>query len=217
MEWLKGKLGAHRGGIFDLDGTLLDSLWIWSDIDRRFLAKRGITDVPHDYMDAVGTLEFRQAAEYTIKRFGFDENPDDIMAEWREMSVGAYTNELDIKVGVRELLHELKSRGAKLAVATSATPDMCLPALKRNGIAELFEGVVTTYEIGKGKSSPDVYLAAARLLGLEPCDCAVYEDNMSALLTAKNAGFYTVGVYDKYTENNIDELMKHADAYVKFE
>ncbi len=204
-----------KGAIFDLDGTLLDSLWIWEDIDRRFLAKRGIA-VPSDYMKTVSVMEYRQTAEYTIARFGLNETPESLMNEWSEMSVKAYASELKLKPRVKAYLWELRLRGVKLAVATSATPDMCIPALKNNGVFEFFDAIVTTFEIGKGKSSPDVYLAAADRLALEPHECEVYEDNLNALKTAKAAGFVTIGVYDKYSAGEERELRSIADGFMEF-
>ncbi|MDE6293396.1 MAG: HAD family phosphatase, partial [Clostridiales bacterium] len=184
-----------KGAIFDLDGTLLDSMWIWADIDKRFLSKRGI-EVPSDYMAMVGAMSYRQAAEYTIARFGLSEMPEDLMNEWSEMAVGAYATELKLKPKIKNILTKLISRGIKMAVCTSATPEMCLPALKNNGVEDLFDAVVTTWEIGKGKEFPDVYLAAAERLKLSPESCAVFEDTLRAVKTAKAAGFYVVGVHD---------------------
>ena len=207
---------SMKGAIFDLDGTLLDSMWIWADIDKRFLSKRGIA-VPPDYMGKVGAMSYRQAAEYTIARFGLPETPEDLMNEWSEMAVGAYATELKLKPKTVKILTELKSRGIRLAVCTSATPDMCLPALKNNGVAEMFDAVVTTWEIGKGKEFPDVYLAAAARLGLPPAECAVFEDTLRAVKTAKSAGFYTVGVRDEFSAADEREIKNIADDLTAFE
>lgn len=205
-----------KGAIFDLDGTLLDSMWIWADIDKRFLSKRGI-EVPPDYMAAVCAMEYRQTAEYTIARFGLNETPEDLMQEWSDMAVSAYATELVLKPKIEQALNELKSKGIKLVVATSATPDMCLPALENNGVLHLFEGVVTTCEIGKGKAHPDVYIEAAKRLGLSPKQCAVFEDSLRAVKTAKNAGFYTIGVYDKFSSADAREIKSIADDFISFE
>ena len=204
-----------KGAIFDLDGTLLDSMWIWADIDKRFLSKRGI-EVPPDYMAVVGAMEYRQTAEYTIARFGLKEKPEDLMQEWSDMAVSAYATELKLKPKAKEIIAVLKARGIKLAVATSATPEMCLPALKSNGVERFFDAVVTTQEIGKGKAHPDVYIAAAKRLGVAPSACAVYEDALRAIKTAKNAGFYTIGVYDKFSRADEREIKAIADDFIEF-
>lgn len=205
-----------KGAIFDLDGTLLDSMWIWADIDKRFLSKRGI-EVPPDYMAAVGAMSYRQAAEYTVARFALSDTPEDLMSEWSEMAVGAYATELRLKPKIEKAIIELKSRGVRLAVCTSATPEMCLPALKNNGVDGLFDAVVTTWEIGKGKEFPDVYLAAAERLCLPPAACAVFEDTLRAVKTAKDAGFYVVGVHDKFSAAAEQQIKAVADDFTSFE
>ena len=203
-----------KGAIFDLDGTILDSLWIWADIDERFLSKRGIA-VPPDYMEAVCAMEYRQTAEYTIARFNLKDAPEDLMREWDEMAVSAYQTELELKPGVKECLSDLKRKNIKLAVATSATPEMCLPALKRNGVMDMFDAIVTTQAVGKGKAHPDVYLAAAKRLGVAVGECAVFEDAILAIKTAKNSGFYTVGVYDSFSRDE-NEIKRVADKFIQF-
>lgn len=202
-----------KGAIFDLDGTLFDSLGLWAEIDRRFLLVRGI-EVPPDYMASIGAMEYRQTAEYTIARFDLDETPESLMAEWTDMAVAAYAQTLKPKPHIAALVRRLFARGVKLAVATSATPDMCVPALKNNGLFDMFSAIVTTSEIGKGKAFADVYLRAAELIGILPNVCAVFEDNHTALLTAKSAGFFTVGVFDAHCGKYWDLIRAHADMYI---
>lgn len=185
-----------KGAIFDLDGTLFDSLWVWNEIDNRFLLSRGI-EVPCDYASTVATMNFYRCAEYTIKRFGLNESPDALMSEWLDMAREIYANEIRLKSGAKELLAFLKDRKIKLAVATSSDRNLYLPALKNNSIYEFFDYIADTSNI-RGKDFPDVYMKAAKGLCLVPSECAVFEDLPVALLSAKAGGFITVGVSDRH-------------------
>ncbi|MCH5164035.1 MAG: HAD family phosphatase [Clostridiales bacterium] len=203
-----------KGAIFDLDGTLFDSLWVWAEIDKRFLGKRGF-DVPPDYQQAIAAMGFRLTAEYTIKRFGLDETPEDLMNEWMEMSRDIYAHEIKLKSKAKEFLIELHSKGIKLGVATSSSPDLYIPALKNNGVYELFSVLMDTSET-RGKDYPDVYLASAERLSLSPSECVVFEDLPIALKSAKSGGFKTVAIFERdeesefadYVAKGYDELLK---------
>ena len=122
-----------KGAIFDLDGTLLDTDSLWEDIDRAFLARRGI-DMPSDYPGAVSSMSFRAAAEYTRARFSLPDAPDALMAEWNEMSRYAYGNTVRLYPGCREYLEEMRRRGIRLAVATDLDRGIAEAALLSNGI-----------------------------------------------------------------------------------
>lgn len=204
-------MGKIKGAIFDLDGTLFDSLWVWGEIDFRFLHSRGI-EVPPDYAMAVSTMNFNRCAEYTIERFGLNESPDALMSEWLDMAMEIYANEIGLKKGASKLLSLLKSNGIKLAVATSSDKKLYLPALKNNHIYEFFDYIADTSDI-RGKDFPDVYLKAAKGLGLEPSECVVFEDLPTAIVSAKKGGFTTVGVFDRHMKPT-SEQKKAFDYYV---
>lgn len=185
-----------KGAIFDLDGTLFDSLWVWEEVDRRFLSKRGFS-VPSDYSQTISTMSFRQTAEYTIKRFKLDETPERLMSEWTNMSRELYAHEIFLKPFAKEFLEKLKIKGIKLGVATSSNAELYVPALRNNGILEFFDSVADTTG-RRGKDFPDVYLAVAKELGIAPSEGIVFEDLPVALECVHREGFRTVAVFDKH-------------------
>ncbi len=209
----RSKLPAFRGAIFDLDGTLLDSMGIWSQIDEAFLGRRGIP-VPPDYMDALAALGFRPAAEYTIRRFGFSESPEEIMAEWSAMAVEAYSTGVPLKPNGKEYLLYLKECGVKLAVATASQEELFVPALRHNGVYELFDAVTTLKEVSRGKGHPDIYWKAAEKLGLLPAECVVFEDIYAGVKGAKDGGFFAIGVDDPFSGYEKEKILEKADLFI---
>lgn len=203
-----------KGAIFDLDGTLLDSMWIWEQIDIEFLSKRGL-DVAEDYLAAITPMHFYQAAEYTISRFGLPETADEIVAEWSDMALDAYRHRIGLKPYAKEYLLFLKEQGVKLSVATASSDFIYMPALERNGIYDLFDAFTSSSEAARGKGFPDVYELAAEKIGLTAKDCAVFEDIYAGVKGAKLGGFYTIGVEDKYAAHEREQIKKEADLYIK--
>lgn len=203
-----------KGAIFDLDGTLLDSMSVWADIDIDFLAKRGI-DIPPDFINAVTPMSFMEAAKYTIQRFDLNEKAEDIIEEWNQMSIDAYSYNVALKPYAKEYLLSLKEKGIKLAVATALIPDLYEPALKNNSIYELFDAFSFLSEVKRGKGFPDIYLTASKRLGLEPIDCMVFEDIYAGICGAKAGGFRTCGVYDSYSDYEKDKILNTAEQYIE--
>ena len=151
-----------KAAIFDLDGTLLDSMGVWDQVDIDFLNKRGI-EVPPDYMTKVSAMQFRQIAEYTIARFGLTDTPEELMQEWDDMASVAYSTTVEAKPGALDYLRDLKASGVKLGVATSLPPHLREPALRHVGMFELFNDIVSVDDANDvGKDQPDVYLPRRR-------------------------------------------------------
>ncbi len=207
---MKERENAFKGAIFDLDGTLLDSMWVWRQIDRDFLARRGLT-VPEDYMEKITALCFRDAAAYTIERFGLQEKPEALIAEWMEMAKEAYAKKVSVKPGVKEYLRQLQKRGIRIAAATSGDPALFIPCLKNNGIYDYFEALATVAEVKRGKDFPDVYELAAERLGLLPEECMVFEDIYTGILGASKGGFSTTGILDQESSFDWEKIRKSAD------
>lgn len=207
------KIKDFKGAIFDLDGTLLDSMHVWEDIDVAFLRRRGF-EAPEDYTQAVKPMGFQAAAEYTINRFGLKERPEDLIEEWNRMSIAAYRNFVCLKPGAKDYLIWLRERGMKLAVATASQEALYVPALKHNGIYDYFDAFTIQDEVARGKGFPDIYLKAAEKLGLQPSDCFVVEDLYAGVRGAKDGGFFTVGMFDPSSEEDRLHIIEKADLYV---
>ena len=196
--------------IFDLDGTLLDSMGVWLNIDTEFLKKRGFA-VPDGYFDKISSMSFSQTAAYTIERFGLPDTVDGLLQEWSDMAAYAYGHTVRMKPHAKEYLLALRKRGAKLAIATSAIPELCELALRSHGIYDWFDVICNSNEVGCGKSRPDVFLLAAQKLGVDPRDCVVFEDILDAVKSAKSVGMIVCGIYDKASECDWDTIRGMAD------
>lgn len=197
---------AGKAAIFDLDGTLLDSMGAWDQIDEDFLGKRGI-EVPEDFMETVAVMPYREIAKYCIKRFNLiNDTPEGLMAEWTEMARDFYANNVEPKEGAVEYLQALKDSGAKLAVATSLPSELRDLAMKHAGIYDFFDTMVSVEDVNDtGKDDPAAYLLAAKRLGVEPKDCTVFEDSLLGVQSAQDAGMTAVGVAD---DSSAGEWMK---------
>lgn len=202
-----------KGAIFDLDGTLLDSMGVWETIDIEFLGKRGIP-LPNDYLEMITPMGFEAAARYTIERFSLREEPQELVQEWYSMAKDAYANTVTLKPNVRGYLEMLKERGIRIAAATSSDPQLFGPALLNNGILSYFEHIVTVRDVTRGKGYPDIYEAAAARINTKPADTVVFEDILKGIEGAKAGGFLTVGVYDRYSEYEKDAMIALADYYI---
>ena len=201
--------------LFDLDGTLLDSMWVWRRVDEAFFTARGMAP-PGDYSRAIQGMSFREAAEYTVRRFGLPQTAEAVMDEWMRMTAEEYALRVPLKPGALKYLRALKRAGVKLAVATANRREVFVPALRRCGVYELFDAVCTSAEVGDaGKADGALFLLAAERLGAAPADCAVFEDTREGVLGAKRAGMRAYAVRDAANEHCRDEIAALADGVIE--
>lgn len=209
------KLPDHiAGAIFDLDGTLLDSMGVWGQIDIDFLGRRGIS-VPPDYQTTIAPMKAMDIAVYTIRRFGLSDTPEGLCREWMEMAHEEYAYHLPLKPFALEYVDLLAKRGVKMAVATSSDRTLVEPALKRTGLADRISVLVTVSDVARGKGFPDVYLRAAEIIGIEPARCAVFEDVLTCVEGAKAGGFFAVGVYEAAVKHPPGSMESASDLYIR--
>nr|HML46766.1 HAD family phosphatase [Clostridia bacterium] len=181
------------------------------------LGKRGIP-VTDEYVKAVTSMGFQEAAEYTVRRYGLAQTVEEIIDEWKRMCRKAYGHSVLLKPYAKETLLRLRRSGIKLGVATALSPDLFVPALERNGVHAWFDAFASLQEVQRGKGFPDIYLLAAQRLDAEPSRCMVFEDILAGILGAKSGGFQTCGVYDESSAHDWEKICAAADrTLVSFE
>lgn len=178
----------YNGYIFDLDGTVLDSMGVWREVDIGFLGKRGLP-FSEEYGKAISHMKLELAAEYTVKLFGLREEPDEIIREWLEGAEYEFKHRVGLKPYAGEFLKLIHGLGLPVAAATTSRRSLYRPALERNGILKYFDAFSDGESAEKGKDSPEIFLRAAEMLGVGAKDCIVFEDTPEAVRTAKRAGF----------------------------
>ena len=203
-------LDRYRGAIFDLDGTLADSMHVWDHVCRDWLSSKGIA--PGDCLEQdIAVMTLAQSASYVIRSYGVTLAAADIMKEWENMVLSQYAHTVSLKDGAAELARNLGARGMKLAIATSCFPAACKALLARHGLEDLFSVIVYADEAGRDKSFPDIYLACAQRLGIESAACVVFEDLYAALPGIRAAGMAAAAVYDESGAAFWDRFKKEAD------
>ena len=182
--------------IFDMDGTLTDSMHHWKRLGADYLRSKGI-EPDERLLWMVKAMTMTQGAAYFMKTFGLPGPEDAVVAEMEAVMDAHYRNDVPLKPGADRYLSTLRARGAKLCVATATAEPLARACLERLGVADRLEFILSCETLGLSKDRPDIYLLAAERLGAAPGDCAVFEDALYAAKTAREAGFYTVGLYEE--------------------
>lgn len=201
-----------KGAIFDLDGTLLDSMTLWDTIGNDYLRSLGI-DTTENLAETFKTFTLEQAAEYYRTCYSVTLSSQEIIKGINDIIGDFYRNTVPMKRGVAEFLEKLYQKQIKMCVATVTDRQLAEAALVRLNIRNYFMEIFTAAEVGCGKTSPRIYRAALACMGTEKRETLVFEDAYHALMTAKNDGFPVAAVYDAH-EARQTELQRNSAYYI---
>ena len=200
--------------IFDLDGSLVDSMWMWKAIDIEYLGGFGI-EAPKDLQKEIGGRSFVETAIYFKERFGLEDSIEKIGDDWNRMAFDKYTHEVPLKDGADKFLAICEEKGIKLGIASSNSTELIEQVLASHGIRDKFKSIKSGTEVLKGKPAPDIYLTVAKELGAEPSKCLVFEDLVDGIIAGKNAGMTVVAVSDDYSRHSDEEKKELSDMYIE--
>lgn len=209
-EFLNGK----KAVLFDLDGTLVDSMWMWKDIDIEFLGRFGY-GLPEDLQREIEGMSFSETASYFKERFSLPMTVEEIKDCWIAMSIEKYRTEVGLKPGALEFLKYCRERGIRTGVATSNGRDMVDAVIESLKIGDYLGEVATACEVAAGKPEPDIYLEVARRLSVEPEECLVFEDIPAGIVAGKRAGMTVLAVQDEFSKDLETEKRELADGFIR--
>ena len=201
-----------KGAIWDLDGTLLDSMSAWDHVGENYLRSQGIEPEP-DLDEAIAAMSLHQAADYFIEHYGVKQTHDELIKGAVAIVDDFYRYDAQLKPHVAELLAQLHQTGVKMCIATATERSLVEAALERCGVLQYFSEIFTCSSVGAGKDEPTIYREAMKFLGTDRSSTMVFEDSLHALTTAKNDGFYVTAVYDDHEENQ-EEMIRLADCRI---
>ena len=210
---IKNFLENKKAMLFDLDGTLVDSMWMWEAIDIEFLGAYGY-ECPDDIQRAIEGMSFSETAVYFKERFDLPLSLDEIKAVWTRMSIDKYRHEVPLKPGVLEFLKYCTENGIRTGIGTSNGSEIVDAVLTSLKVKEYFDAVVTACEVAHGKPEPDIYLEVAKRLGVQPENCLVFEDIPAGIMAGKAAGMPVIAMEDDFSADLMDEKRELADAVI---
>lgn len=199
--------------IFDLDGTLLQSMHMWDEIYIKVLKDFNI-DNAGDYLQRVNHLSLKAGAEYTVNTFNIDISVSSLVELWTKLAADSYKNTIELKPYARELIEYLSSHGKIMGVATALSNELFEPCLVHQNIDKYFKAATSIDEVRRGKGFPDIYLKECEKLGADPQKTVVLEDSLKGIEGAAAGGFHTIGVWDKTSDSLKEQMKNTAERYI---
>lgn len=206
-------LKGIKAVIFDFDGTLADSMWMWPSIDEDYLKKFGI-ECPETLHTELEGKSPNECAKYFQEKFNINESEEAMMDAWNDMAAYNYEHKVFLKPGIESFLKKLKENGIKIGIGSSNFKELVVSALKNNGVLEYIDSIHVSSEVAAGKPAPDIYKLTAEDLGVKPGECLVFEDIVQGLLAGKRAGMKTVAVFDECSSEKQELNKEMCDYYI---
>lgn len=200
--------------IFDMDGTLVDSMVYWENLATEFLESKGVQTISSEILERIKPMTMTESAALFIQEYALSGTAESVAAEMNAMMDEHYRKDIPLKPGVHAYLEALHNKGVVMCVASATAEDLMDACLTRLGVAQYFSFLLSCETVGAGKNRPDVYWESAKRLGAEPVEIAVYEDALYAAETAKSAGFYTVAVRDDSNQLHWETLTALTDEVI---
>lgn len=205
-----------KAAIFDMDGTLVDSLMLWevfwSSLGEKYLNDDSFTPSIEDDKK-VRTLTLKDAMDLIHTNYNLGNSGEELLEFSNKAMVDFYSNDVLLKSGVREFLEHLKAKGVKMCIASATASDLLEIALAHCDIKKYFLKIFSCGDIGKGKDEPDIFLKACEFLGEAKEETFVFEDSLTAIETAVKIGMPAVGIYDKYNYGQ-EKIKEIANEYI---
>lgn len=204
----------YEAVIFDMDGTLINSMWLWENVDKKFFKQHNM-EMPKTLQKDIEGLSMNDTAEYFLKHFPISYTKDELITIWNKMAEYEYRHEVFYKEGALEFIKHLKKQGMKLGIATSNSRELVEVTNEHLHFMDYMDCVITSKEVPNGKPNPDIYLAVAERLGVTPEKCLVFEDVVGGITAGIRAGMDTCAVQDDFSYDSWEEKKRLATYFIE--